>query len=196
MIEMPKNSLQYDILITCTTEVSDEIDIIKKCIERFNRTIGSDKGIILNPKHWSTHSYPESGGKPQVLLNKQFVLECDLAIGVFWTKFGTPTDYYGSGTEEEIEELLKMDKQVFLYFSDVAISPSQLNRDEYDKVMEFRRRYQERAIYSTYSKHEEFETKLYDHLSMHFLTVSKEDKSAIKSENEISSLSIIGVVND
>lgn len=193
---MPKKLLQYDILISCTTEVSIEIEIIKECIERFNRTIGSDRGIILNPKHWSTNSYPESGGKPQVLLNKQFVLECDLAVGVFWTKFGTPTENYGSGTEEEIEELLKMDKQVFLYFSDVAKQPSQVNRDQFEKVSHFRERYQDRGIYWTYSRQEDFRDLLFNHLSMHFLRVAKDDEIVIKPENETSSLSIIGVAND
>ncbi|UNK19615.1 hypothetical protein MNQ98_06175 [Paenibacillus sp. N3/727] len=193
---MPKHLLQYDILISCTTEVSYEIEIIKECIERFNRTIGSDKGIILNSKHWSTNSYPESGGKPQALLNKQFVLECDLAVGVFWTKFGTPTENYGSGTEEEIEELLKMDKQVFVYFSDVAKQPSQVNRNQYEKVLQFREKYQDRGIYWTYSRQEEFRDLLFNHLSMHFLKVTKDDESVIKPENETSSLSIIGVAKD
>lgn len=194
---MPKNLLQYNMLISCTTEVSDEIEVIKECIEQFNRTLGSQKGIILNPKHWSTDSYPESGGKPQALLNKQFVLECDLAVGVFWTKFGTPTENYGSGTEEEIEELLKMDKQVFIYFSDVAKQPSQVNRDQYDKVLEFRKKYQEKGIYSTYSKKEDFRDLLFNHLSMHFLKVKKdEEKGMIKSKNENSTLSIVGLASD
>lgn len=34
------------------------------------------------------------------------------AVAIFWTKFGTPTDKYGSGTEEEIEEMLSSNKQV------------------------------------------------------------------------------------
>ena len=33
--------------------------------------------------------------------------DCDAAVAIFWTKFGTPTDKYGSGTEEEIEEMLR-----------------------------------------------------------------------------------------
>ncbi|MDO3413399.1 hypothetical protein QWJ34_26860 [Saccharibacillus sp. CPCC 101409] len=193
---MPKNLLQYDILISCTSEVSDEIKIIKECIERFNRALGADKGIILNAKHWSTDSYPESGGKPQELLNKQFVLECDLAIGVFWTKFGTPTENYGSGTEEEIEELLKLDKQVFLYFSDVAKPPSQVDRDQFDKVIKFRGKYKDRGIYWPYSAKEDFRDLLFDHLSMHFLKVKKEEESEVKSENENSALSIAGLVKD
>ena len=40
----------------------------------------------------STDSYPQSGDRAQEVLNKQFVRECDAAVALFWTKFGTPTE--------------------------------------------------------------------------------------------------------
>ena len=30
--------------------------------------------------------------------------KCDAAVAIFWTRFGSPTDEYGSGTEEKIEK--------------------------------------------------------------------------------------------
>ena len=56
---------------------------------------GELNNITLVIKHWSKDSYPQSGDKPQELLNKQFVNDCDAAISNFWTRFGTPTDKYG-----------------------------------------------------------------------------------------------------
>src|SRR5699024_2391388 len=97
---------QYSILISCPGDVQEELNVIKQVIENFNKTIGEANNVSLAVKHWSTHVYPESGGKPQELINKQMVLDCDAAVAVFWTRFGTPTDSYGSGTEEEIELLL------------------------------------------------------------------------------------------
>ena len=55
----------------------------------------------------------------------------------FWTRFGSPTDEYGSGTEEEIEIMLQSGKQVFMYFSDKPISPSEMNSDGYKKYKLF-----------------------------------------------------------
>ncbi len=45
-----------------------------------------------------------------------------------------PTDQYQSGTEEEIEAMLEMGKQVFMYFSDKTINPSNIDNAQYEKV--------------------------------------------------------------
>ena len=88
--------------------------------------------------------------------NEQFVNKCDAAVAIFWTKFGSPTDEYGSGTEEEIERMLQSGKQVFMYFSDKSIQPSQMNSGGYEKIQAFREKYKDRGIYFTYSSDEEF----------------------------------------
>lgn len=51
------------------------------------------------------------------MLNEQFIKNCDAPVAILWTRFGTPTDKYGSRTEEEIEIMLKDKKQVEISFS-------------------------------------------------------------------------------
>ena len=159
----------YDLLVSCPGDVVDYVDIIRECVDNFNRTIGvaNDSEIVV--KHWSTDSYPESGDKPQELLNKQFVRDCDAAVALFWTKFGTKTDKYGSGTEEEIEEMLSSDKQVFMYFLDAPTNPSTLDMGQYSKVQDFRKKYASRGIYSVIKDKNEFRTQFTNHLTMYFL---------------------------
>ena len=118
---MAQNVMLYDILISCPGDIIGEREIINEEISRFNDLYSDTLGIILRSKHWSKNSFPESGNKPQALLNKQFVSNCDAAVAIMWGRFGTPTDEYGSGTEEEIEIMLSQGKQVFLYFSDKPI---------------------------------------------------------------------------
>ena len=60
---------------------------------------------------------------------------------MFWTRFGSPTEKYGSGTEEEIEEMIASGKQVFLYFLDKPMPPSEMDSDEYKKVKAFKEKY-------------------------------------------------------
>ena len=104
---MPREGVTiYDLLISCPGDISEYLGLLKESVESFNRVFGALNNIEVVTKHWSTDSYPESGDKPQELLNKQLVRECDAAVAIFWTRFGTPTDKYGSGTEEEIEEML------------------------------------------------------------------------------------------
>lgn len=159
----------YDLLLSCPGDVLDTIDIIKQEVENFNRIFGSLNNIEVIVRHWSTDSFPQSGDKPQELLNKQFVRDCDAAVAIFWTRFGTPTDKYQSGTEEEIEEMIRAGKQVFLYFLDKPISPSGVDMKQYDKVKQFKERYKDRGIFAVINDEQDLRKQFLNHLSLYFL---------------------------
>lgn len=167
---MPKSVTLYKLLISCPGDVTEEIELINDSVNRFNEFYSDELGITIQTKHWSKSSYAQSGGKPQALLNEQFINDCDAAVAVFWTRFGSPTDKYGSGTEEEIELMLEAGKQVFMYFSDKPISPSQNDHEGFQKIKEFRDKYKDKGIYSTYTTNEEFKNIFFAHLSKHFLS--------------------------
>lgn len=170
----------YDLLISCPGDVSDYVNIVNECVDGFNRTLGDINNAKIEAKHWSTDSFPESGDKPQELLNKQIVRGCDAAIAIFWTKFGTPTDKYGSGTEEEIEEMLSAKKQIFLYFVNEPINPSELDQKQYNKIKEFKEKYKDRGIYCEVKNKDDFRTQFTNHLTMYFLPIimGKNQKNA------------------
>lgn len=187
---MPKNIVQYDLLISCPGDIENEIRIIEDAVSQFNTQFSDALGISVRTKHWHKNSYAQSGGKPQALLNEQFVNDCDAAVAILWTRFGTPTDEYGSGTEEEVEIMLSSGKQVFMYFSDKPLSPSQMNEESYKKVQAFRDKYKDRGIYFTYSSDEEFKTLFFAHLSQYFL--SEKRVAEVKGERH-SKLKIVGI---
>ncbi|MCY8814529.1 hypothetical protein P8917_09675 [Bacillus atrophaeus] len=190
---MAKSVTLYDLLISCPSDVKEELKIINETVNDFNRMYGHVNNASINTKHWSKDSYPQSGGRPQVLLNQQFVLDCDAAVAVFWTRFGTPTDEYGSGTEEEIEELIKSGKQVFLYFSEKAIKPSDIDLEQYKKIQEFKEKYGQNNIYYTYTTLEDFKGQFLNHLSLYFL--KQFVRGGEKPAKIRSNLSIKGVDN-
>ena len=187
---MPKNVIQYDLLISCPGDIENEIKIIDDAVSQFNTQFSDALGISIRTKHWRKNSYAQSGGKPQALLNEQFVNDCDAAVAILWTRFGTPTDEYGSGTEEEVEIMLSSGKQVFMYFSDKPLFPSQMNEESYKKVQAFREKYKDRGIYFTYSTDEEFKTLFFAHLSQYFL--SERRVAEVKGERH-SELKIVGI---
>ncbi|SEJ93926.1 hypothetical protein SAMN05660742_12648 [Propionispira arboris] len=166
---MPKTMTQFELLISCPSDVQQELHLIKETVETFNKIFGSVNNARIEVLHWSSGAYPESGDHPQKILNKQIVFSCDAAVAVFWTKFGTPTDAYSSGTEEEIEELIKSGKQVFLYFSDCPLKPSEIDNEQYKKVLAFREKYKDKGLYWTYSNLDDFKKDFLNHLSLHFL---------------------------
>ena len=167
---MPKSIVRYDLLISCPGDVQGEIDLIKECVEEFNEKFSDTLGVMVQVRHWGNSSYSQSGDKPQELLNEQFVKKCDAAVAVFWARFGTPTDRYGSGTEEEIDMMLNSGKQVFMYFAEKPISPSSLDVKQYEKIKEFKEKYKDKGIYFTYSSEEEFRKLFFSHLTKYFLS--------------------------
>lgn len=137
----------YDLLISCPGDVEECVSLLKQKVDNFNRLYGRNNNVVVQTRYWKDDSFPESGGKPQKLLNSQIVDDADFAVVIFWTRFGTPTENYGSGVEEEVERMLNSGKQVFLYFMDKPIPPSCLNFAEYGKIQKFRRRYKNQGIY-------------------------------------------------
>lgn len=188
----------YDLLISCPTDVDKFVPIAKECIENFNRFMGEVNNTILVGKHWSTDSFPQSGDRPQEILNNQFVRYCDAAIVVFWTRFGTPTDKYGSGTEEEIEEMLAANKQVFMYFLDAPVSPSSLDQEQYNKVLAFKEKYKDKGVYFTIKDENEFKKLLSNHLNLYFFQkiTGTEEVSILPKAPALSISSIYQVDDD
>lgn len=193
---MPKAGVTvYELLISCPGDIKEEIAIIEEVVAEFNRVFGNANNIRVETKHWSKDSYPESGGKPQQLLNKQFVEECDAAIAVLWTRFGTPTDEYGSGTEEEIAKMIDNGKQVFLYFSNKPIFPCEINTQQYKQVIDFKKKYVDAGVYGEYSSNDEFRRLVLNHLSLYFLKLIS-NQNLKSNEGFIPDLIVKGVNNN
>ena len=144
---MKHNITMFDLLLSCPGDAYKECyPAVRKAIEIINADPQINNSISVSLKHWSTSSYPQSGGQAQKLLNSQIVKPADIAIAIFWTRFGTPTDDYNSGTEEEIDLLIKNKRQVFLYFLDKPIPPSITDSPEYTenrkKITLFQKKYE------------------------------------------------------
>lgn len=163
---MPKTITVYNVLISCPSDVGEYIDSIKRGVHRFNSTHGEYRDIILRTKYWKDDSFAQSGGKAQELL--QIVETSDMAIAVFWTKFGEPTAHFASGTEEEIETMISKGKQVFLYFLDKPVPPSMMNSSEYKKIVNFKKKYHDKGIYSIVKDERELESRVGDGLIRYF----------------------------
>lgn len=188
---MPRAGITaYDLLLSCPSDVLDCLDAIKNSVDNFNKVFGAINNIEITIRHWSTDSYPQSGDKPQELLNKQLVRNCDAAVAIFWTRFGSPTDKYGSGTEEEIEEMIAAGKQVFMYFLDKEISLSEVDLDQYTKVKEFKEKYKDKGIYFVVKNEQELQQQFTNHLGLYFLSVITENSNAPIAKTQMPVLKI------
>src|SRR5271170_1049627 len=92
----------FSLFLSAPSDVSEENVIVRGVIEDWNRQHGRASGVRLELVYWRTDTYPATGGRPQAIINRQAFDQSDVVVGIFWSKFGTPTGRYGSGTEEEL----------------------------------------------------------------------------------------------
>ncbi|MCD2255029.1 DUF4062 domain-containing protein [Listeria marthii] len=175
---------QYNILLSFPSDVTQELKVIETVFERFNN-FANGMGIGIKSKHWSKDIYPAAGQRPQSIINKQIVDESDAIICIFWTRFGTPTGDFGSGTEEEMERLLNSGKQVFLYFSHIGINPREIDPEQMEKVKAFEKKHREDTLYKSYDTIDEFETILTSDLNLYFLDKMNPGQSKEQKESAL-----------
>ena len=192
---MPRNTNVYDIVLSCPTDVQDEIEVIENVLKDFNKTIGMGLGATLNLKHWTTDSYSQSGGTAQSLLNDQFINDADMIICIFWNRMGTPTEDYESGTAEEMLKAISDGKQVFLYFSNRSSAPDKMDTFQLEQVRSFEKKIQALGVqyYKRYEDLEDFKSKITLDLNLYFLQAQKLKKE--ESLQTQSNLMISGIKN-
>ncbi len=90
-----------------------------------------DRRTVLMPIGWETHSVPDTGDRPQAIINGQLLKGADLLVVMFWTRIGSPTGVAQSGTVEEIEEHIRTGKPAMIYFSSAPVRPDSIDNDQY-----------------------------------------------------------------
>lgn len=156
----------YKVLIASPSDVAEEREIVREVLNEWNAVHSEKHGIVLLPVGWETHASPEMGDHPQVLINKQLASDCDLLVGVFWTRAGTPTNKYLSGSIEEIEEHIAAGKLAMLYFSSAPLAPGALDPEQYQKLLNFQKSCRTRGLFESYSNIDDFKNKLYRHIQL------------------------------
>src|SRR5947209_20191450 len=123
---MSFEAITYNVMLASPGDVSAERRIAREVLAEWNAVHSATKHLVLLPVGWETHASPTMGMEPQAIINQQILRNADLLIGIFWTRIGTATTAYASGTVEEIEEHMKAGKPTMLYFSDAPVPPHAL----------------------------------------------------------------------
>lgn len=93
------------IVVASPSDVQAERDMIPAIVDELNKGIAGERGVRLEVYRWETDAYPAFHPQgPQGQIDSCFRIEdCDLLIGIFWKRFGTPVLDANSGTEHEIQ---------------------------------------------------------------------------------------------
>jgi len=167
---------ELKIFVASPGEVEKERTIIDGIINELNDTISKTYNLYLRINKWEKVT-PEMG-RPQEVINKQIKPnECDIFIGVLWTKFGSKTgnnsaisaNQFYSGTEEEFELAYNTYKDkgfpfIMFYKSDIKKEISGIDPSQLQKVKNFFKRFKQAGktpgIYSSYTSLDEFSNKI------------------------------------
>ena len=118
------------IVVASPGDVQAERDALPAVLEELNRGIAATQGLRLELGRWETDAYPGFHPQgPQGLIDPILRIEdCDVLLGIFWKRFGTPTNDAGSGTEHEFLRAYAAWQQhgrpqIMVYFNQKAAMP-------------------------------------------------------------------------
>ena len=92
------------IVVASPGDVQAERDSLDGIVSELNKSTAADRDISIELTKWETDTYPGfHADGPQGLIDPILKIpECDLLLGIFWKRFGTPTADGTTGTEHEI----------------------------------------------------------------------------------------------
>jgi hypothetical protein len=96
--------------------------------------------------------------RPQSAINSQLLNDCDILVGMFWTRLGTTTGVADSGTVEEIARFVSAGKPTLLYFSNRHIDPSRIDVAQLKRLRNFKSATMAHALCGAFSDLTNLET--------------------------------------
>lgn len=163
---MAYNARVFNVMIASPSDVAAERGLIREMVHEWNAVHAFTRQLILQPIGWERNSTPAMGEHPQHILNEQVLVKCDLLVGVFWTRVGTKTPDYESGSVEEIEKHIAAGKPAMLYFSSTPVHLDSVDNGQYQKLKEFKASCESRGLYAGYDGLTDFRNKFYRHLQL------------------------------
>lgn len=129
------------IFISSPSDVADERRKCGDVVEELNSTIRAllpEKRVELELVRWED-AFPDVAAGPQDVIDEQLGDDFDIFLGIMWTRFGTPTERAGSGTEHEYRaayrnwEKKRKPAHILFYFCDAMIPP-RLAREQAEQL--------------------------------------------------------------
>jgi formylglycine-generating enzyme required for sulfatase activity len=170
-----KNILR--IVLCSPGDVAPERRAMEKVVDDLNHGVAKDRNIQVEVTQWEKDAHPGfHADGPQGLIDPALnIPDCEIVLGIFWKRFGTPTKDARSGTEHEIRAALTSWKksgrpQVMIYFKQAKPDlKSPEDHEQYALVLRFKAEFPAQGLYWTFQGTHDFERKVLSHLTQHIL---------------------------
>jgi len=161
---MAKTITLYKIFVASPSDLNDERSLIEEIVDELNLSTFNNSDIKIELKKWETHANPDIGKYPQQVIIKDINYDYDIFIGLLWSKFGTPTEKFGSGTEEEFYSAYSLHQKspssvkIMFYFKQAAIPMDKIDTDSINSIRKFKSELSDKGVlYWDYNTIEEFQ---------------------------------------
>ena len=167
---MAKTIELYSVFVSSTSEMREERELFSEVVALLNKQRGVREGFQLRILMWEHDVTPDAGITPQDHINSEIGQDYEIFVGILCSRFGTATEKYGSGTEEEFNLALQRREEngslprIIFYFRDPRSAVQEIDAEQLVKVDKFKKSIAGKSIYKTYNSVQEFRTYLFDHL--------------------------------
>ncbi len=157
---------EYSIFVSSPSDVQEERTIISNVINEINSFYEHDPNIPrLKLIDLKTNVRPTiNDNEPQRNIDEQIEDNYNVFIGILWRKYGTPTENYESGTEQEFYNAFNKYKankdsmDILFYFRvDLPKTSNELNVEDLYKIEKFKKEIGKKGFYKEYKSIQEFE---------------------------------------
>lgn len=160
------------VVVASPADVQAERETVQAVVDELNKGVARDRNLRLEVSRWETDAYPgfhEDGAQGLIdpILKVQ---DCDVLIGIFWKRFGSPVKDAKSGSEHEIlraYEAWKKDRrpQIMVYFNQSPYKPKTAEEAlQWGMVLNFQENLPKEGLWWPYEGNHNFEKLLRSHL--------------------------------
>jgi GTPase SAR1 family protein len=168
-----KNILR--IVVASPSDVQDERRMLDGIIDELNLGIAATMNLRLELSRWEDVSFPGFHPEgPQGLIDPILNIEdCEVFLGIFWRRFGTPAKGAGSGTEHEFQTAYQSWKtrgrpQIMFYFRNYGQPPqNDEEKKQREQLDHFKKNFPKEGFSWNYKNKKDFERLVRNNLTQY-----------------------------
>lgn len=191
---MPIEATIYRVLLATPGDVVQRGDraAAREAVMDWNASNPIDQHVFLEPVMYDTHVAKDIGKHPQEIINEQVVDEVDMAIGLFWTRVGTPTENNKGGAVEEVKTIAE-DRPVIVGFCKAPFDHDAMDLEQFQQVKALEEEFQTEGLYFSYETTDELRSILMKELTnrmerilgQEFTKKDKDDEAASEYDPDV-----------
>ncbi len=178
---MPTEVTTLRIVVASPSDVGQERRLVESIATELNQGLGAELGVLVTVTRWETRAFPgfhQLG--PQGLIDGIIAIpDCDIFVGMFWKRFGTPVYDAESGTAHEFrlayESWLKSKSpEIMIYFNERKYLPKTVEEtNQRRQIIEFKQSFPKEGMWWEYSGPASFQNLFRRHLTERILRASR-----------------------